>query len=157
FISNLNNNNVGAMASTLAFNSLYRTNREASLPMNFFVANPNAAFARGLSNDAFSNYNAMEIELRRRFSQGLQLQADYTWSKAMGNATDAQGNNQSDLVNWRTLRDKSLDVRRSTQDQTQRFVANVLYELPFGRSKPYFSDSSGWVDRIIGGWTLGSI
>ena len=160
FISNLNNNNVGTMASTLAFNTAYRNNREnptLGIPMNFFVANPNAAFARGLSNDSFSNYNALELELRRRFSAGLQFQADYTWSKAMGNATDAQGNNQSDLVNWRTLRDKTLDNRRSTQDQTQRFVANVLYELPFGRSKAFLSSSNGWVDRIVGGWTIGSI
>lgn len=160
FIGNLNNNNIGTMASTLAFNTAYRANRESTaigIPMNFFVANPNAAFARGLSNDSYSNYNAMEVELRRRFSQGLQFQADYTWSKAMGNATDAQGNNQSDLVSWRTLRDKSLDNRRSTQDQTQRFVANVLYELPFGRSKPFFSSANGWVNRIVGGWTIGSI
>jgi|KBSMisStaDraftv2_1062788.scaffolds.fasta_scaffold03383_2 hypothetical protein len=160
FISNLNNNNVGTMASTLAFNTAYRTNRELAsnnIPMNFFVANPNAAFARGLSNDSESDYNAMEVEFRRRFSQGLQFQVDYTWSKAMGNATDAQGNNQSDLVSWRSLRDKSWDYRRSTQDQTQRAVGNVLYELPFGRSKPFLNSSNGWVDRVVGGWTFGSI
>lgn len=160
FISNLNNNNVGTMASTLAFNTAYRANRENSalgIPMNFFVANPNAAFARGLSNDAFSNYNALEIEVRRRFSNGLQFQADYTWSKAMGNAVDAQGNNQSDLVSFRTLRDKKLDYRRSTQDQTQRFVANAVYDLPFGNGKTFLNSSNGIVDRIIGGWTIGSI
>jgi len=75
----------------------------------------------------------------------------------MGNATDAQGNNQSDLVSWRSLRDKSWDYRRSTQDQTQRAVGNVLYELPFGRSKPFLNSSNGWVDRLVGGWTFGSI
>jgi hypothetical protein len=160
FISNLNNNNVGTFASTLAFNSAYRTNRESvavGLPANFFVANPNAAFARGLSNDAFSNYNAMELEIRRRFSQGLQFQADYTWSKAMGNSVDAQGNNQSDLTSWRTIRDKSLDYRRSTQDQTQRFVANAVYELPFGKGKMFLDTSNGIVDRIVNGWSVGGI
>ena len=160
FISNLNNNNVGTMASTLAFNSAYRTNREnpaLGIPMNFFVANPNAAFARVLSNDAFSNYNALEIEIRRRYSNGLQFQADYTWSKAMGNAIGAQGNNQSDLVSWRTLRNKSLDYLRSGDDQTQRFVANAVYDLPFGKNGAFFSGSNGFVDRIVGGWTIGGI
>jgi len=160
FIGNLNNNNIGTMANTLAFNTAYRTNRESvavGLPANFFVANPNAAFARGLSNDGFSNYHALELELRRRFSAGLQFQADFTWSKAMGNTTDAQGNNQSDLANWRTLRDKSLDYRRSTQDQTLRFVANSVYEMPFGKGKYFLSDSNGIVDRIIGGWSVGGI
>src|SRR5204863_3077000 len=126
------NNNVGAFANTLAFTSTYRANRESvanGLAGNFFVANPNAAFVNVLKNDAKSNYNAMEIELRRRFSNGLQFQADYTWSKAMGDAVDAQGNNQSDLVNRLTLRNPNLDHRRSGQDQTQRFVANGVYEL----------------------------
>src|SRR5947207_6205554 len=143
FISNLNNNNVGTLASTLAFNSAYRTNRESvavGLPANFFVANPNAIFARVLRNDARSNYNALEIELRRRFSHGLQFQADYTWSKALGDAVDAQGNNQSDLVNRLSLHlPKRSDYRRSTQDQTQRFVANGIYELPFGNGRAFLS------------------
>ena len=160
FISNLNNNNVGAMASTLAFNTAFRSNRENAalgIPANFFVANPNAAFARGLSNDAVSTYHALEVELRRRFSNGFQFQADYTYSKALGNATGAQGNNQSDLVNWRTLRDKDLDYMRSPQDQTHRFVANALYELPFGDGKPFINTNNGVVNRIFGGWTVGGI
>ena len=82
-----------------------------------------------------SNYNAMEIEIRRRFSSGMQFQANYTWSKAMGNATDAQGNNQSDLVSRLTLRNPNADYRRSISDQTQRFVANGLYDLPFGNGR----------------------
>src|SRR5262249_52272493 len=41
FITNLNNNNVGAMAFTLANSPTYRANR-ANLAPNFFLANPNA-------------------------------------------------------------------------------------------------------------------
>jgi hypothetical protein len=160
FVSNLNNNNIGTMASVLAFNSAYRTNREnpaLGIAANFFVANPNATFARVLANDAKSNYNAMEVEIRRRFSKGLQFQANYTWSKAMGDAVDAQGNNQSDLVNHLTLRNRDLDYRRSTQDQTQRFVANSIYELPFGKGKPFLGGANGALDRVVGGWSVGGI
>jgi hypothetical protein len=160
FINNLNANNVGTMASTLAFNSAYRTNRESvavGLPGNFFVANPNATFARILTNESRSNYNALELEVRRRFSKGLQFQANYTWSKAMGDAVDAQGNNQSDLVSFLTLRDRSLDYRRSGDDQTQRFVANGIYELPFGRGKRFLNGSNEIVDKVIGGFTMGAI
>jgi len=160
FLTNLRDNNVGAFANTLAFSSTYRANRESvalGLPGNFFVANPNAAFVRILGNDSYSNYNALEIEIRRRFSSGLQFQADYTWSKAMGNATDAQGNNQSDLVDRLTLRNPKADYRRSTQDQTQRFVANGIYDLPFGRNRSFLSGVNDAVDRIIGGWSIGAI
>ncbi len=159
FIGNLNNNNVGTMANTLAFNAAYRTNRESAavgLPSNFFVANPNAAFALVLANAAKSNYNAMQVELRRRFSHGLQFQADYTWSKAMVDG-DAQGNNQSDLVPYITQRDKSLEHRRSSQDQTQRFVANGIYDLPFGHGMAFLDSTNGVVDRIVGGWNIGVI
>ena len=160
FVTNLTANNVGTMASTLAFNSAYRANREnpaRGIAANFFVANPNATFARILTNESRSNYNALEIEVRRRFSKGLQFQANYTWSKAMGNAVDAQGNNQSDLVSFLTLRDRSLDYRRSGDDQTQRFVANGLYELPFGRGKRFLNSSNELVDKVIGGFTMGAI
>ena len=160
FISNLTDNNIGNLANTLAFSSTYRANREdptLGLAGNFFVANPNAAFVNILANDAYSNYNAMEVELRRRFSNGLQFQADYTWSKAMGNATDAQGNNQNDLVSRLTLRNKHADYRRSTQDQTQRFVANGVYDLPFGNGRQFLSSANDAVDRLVGGWTIGAI
>jgi len=160
FINNLNQNNIGTMASTLAFNQAYRTNRESvqvGLPANFFVANPNATFSRVLRNDARSNYNALEIEVRRRFADGLQFQADYTFSKALGDAVDAQGNNQSDLVNRLTLRNPDLDYRRSTEDQTHRFVANGIYELPFGNGKRFLNSSNGVINRIVGGWTTGAI
>ncbi len=160
FLTNLRDNNVGGFANTLAFSSVYRANREnpaLGLAGNFFVANPNAAFVNILSNDSYSNYNAMEIEIRRRFSGGLQFQADYTWSKAMGNATDAQGNNQSDLVSRLTLRRPEADYRRSTQDQTQRFVANGVYDLPFGQGNKFLGGVNDTVDRIVGGWTIGAI
>jgi hypothetical protein len=160
FISNLNNNNIGTMASTLAFNTAYRVNRETpalGIPANLFVANPNATFARVLANDSKSNYNAMEVEIRRRFSKGLQFQANYTWSKAMGDAVDNQGNSQADLANHLTLRDKHADYRRSTSDQTQRFVANSIYELPFGKGKPFMGGANGALDRVVGGWSIGGI
>ena len=160
FKGNLDANNVGTMASTLAFSNTFRGTREAvgfPYAQNFFVANPNAAFARLLTNDSMSNYNALEVELRRQFSQGLQFQADYTWSKAMTDAPAALGNNQSDLTSFRTLRDKRLDYTRSSQDQTHRFVANALYELPFGKGRYWFSDANGFVNQVIGGWNVGTI
>jgi hypothetical protein len=160
FLNNVRDNNVGAFANTLAFNSTYRANREnpaLGLAGNFFVANPNAAFVNILTNDSFSNYNAMELEIRRRFSGGLQFQADYTWSKAMGDATDAQGNNQSDLVSRLTLRNPKADYRRSPQDQTQRFVANGIYDLPFGHGKHWMTDANGFVERVVGGFSIGAI
>ncbi|HEY5883954.1 MAG TPA: carboxypeptidase-like regulatory domain-containing protein [Pyrinomonadaceae bacterium] len=160
FISNLNNNNVGSIASTLAFSNIYRASRETvanGIPANFFLANPNALASRLLTNDSMSNFHSLQVELRRRFSGGLMFQADYTFSKALTDAPDAQGNNQSTLENFRTFRDKRLDYRRSGDDQTHRFVANTIYDLPFGRGRRYLSGSNAFVNQAIGGWSVGGI
>jgi hypothetical protein len=160
FISHLNNNNVGSIASTLAFSNTYRANRENAalgIPSNFFVANPNAQGSRLLTNDSMSNYHSLQLEIRRRFAGGLQFQADYTFSKALTDAPDALGNNQNTLENFRTFRDKRLDYRRSNDDQTHRFVANGLYDLPFGRGRRYLSGSNAFVNQAIGGWSVGAI
>jgi hypothetical protein len=160
FISNLNNNNVGGIASTLATSNIYRASRETAangIPSNFFLANPNAFGARLLSNDSMSNFHSLQVELRRRLSAGLMFQADYTFSKALTNAPDAQGNNQSTLENFRTFRDKRLDYRRSVDDQTHRFVVNALYDLPIGRGRRYLNSTNGFINQVIGGWTIGGI
>ena len=160
FISHLNNNNVGSIASTLAFSNIYRASRENvanGIPANFFVANPNALASRLLTNDSMSNYHSLQVEVRKRFSDGLMFQADYTFSKALTDAPDAQGNNQSTLENFRTFRDKRLDYRRSNDDQTHRFVANALYDLPFGRGRSFLSGTNSVVNQVIGGWQLGGI
>ena len=161
FVSALTNNNVGSIASTLAFSNTYRGNREnpaLGIPSNFFVANPNALAARLLTNDSMSNYHSLQVELRRRFSGGLMFQADYTFSKAMTDSPDAAGNlSQSTLENFRTFRDKSLDYTRSRDDQTHRFVINGIYDLPFGRGRRYLDGTNGFVNQVIGGWSVGGI
>jgi hypothetical protein len=104
-----------------------------------------------------SNYHSLQVEVRKRFSDGLSFQADYTFSKALTDAPDAQGNNQNTLENFRTFRNKRLDYRRSNDDQTHRFVANGLYDMPFGNGRRWFSGANGVVNQVVGGWTVGGI
>lgn len=155
FINNLTNNNIGATAFTLANSPVYRANR-ASLAPNFFLANPNAAFARLLTNNSYSNYNSLQIEIRRRMSKGLQAQANYTFSKSLTDGADA-ANNQSTLEQFRTLRNLSLDKHRSLLDQTHRFVANFLYEMPFGAGRRWLNGGFAPLRKAVEGWQVGSI
>jgi hypothetical protein len=152
FISNLQNNNVGAFASTLAFSNTFRNNR-ANLPPAFFVANPNAATATVLGNFSFSNYHSLQLEVRRRMAQGLQLQANYTFSKAF---TDSNGS-QSTLESFRTQRNFGLDKALSDLDQRHRFAANFIYDLPFGNGRRFLNSTWAPVSKMLEGWTLGSI
>lgn len=152
FITALNNNNVGAMAFTLANSNTYRTNR-ANLAPNFFLANPSANFARLLTNNSFSNFHSLQAEIRKRMSKGLQLQANYTWSKVL---TDTDGNVQSTAENFHTLRNLALDKHRASFDQTHRFIANFIYELPFGPGR-HFNVGFAPLRKVLEGWQMGGI
>ncbi len=153
FITQLNNNNVGAMAFNLANLATYRNNR-ANLPANFFLANPNVSFARALTNSSYSNYHSFQAEIRRRLSKGLQLQANYTFSKAL---TDTDGNVQSTLETNRTLRNLGLDRHRASFDQTHRFITNFIYELPFGPGRTWLNSGFAPLRKAVEGWQVGGI
>jgi len=153
FISNLNNNNVGTMAYTLATSSTYRGNR-ANLAPNFFMVNPNANFARLLSNPSYSFYNSLQTEVRKRMRHGLYLQANYTFAKAL---SDQDSGSQSTLQDYITLRNIKLDKHRMSTDQTHRFIANLIYELPFGTGRRFMASGFTPLRKAIEGWQVGSI
>ena len=86
-------NLVGAGFSPCATNAGY-TGAGAGYPINFFVANP---FASGtnpgfgppnatgqLVAAGYSNYNALQLDLRQNNWHGLQYDANYTWSHSLG-------------------------------------------------------------------------
>lgn len=156
-INNLLNNNIGAMAFTLANNPVYAANR-ANLTFNsqpapnFFLANPNANFVRALTNASFSNYHSLQAEVRRRLSAGLQFQANYTLSKSL---TDSEGS-QSTLESYRTFRSVALDRHLSDSNQTHRFVSNVIYELPFGSGRRWLGGVPV-INKVLEGWQVGNI
>lgn len=160
FINNLTNNNVGTMAFTLANNPVYANNRRnltfnGQPSPNFFLANPNASFAQGLTNGSFSNYNSLQVEVHRRMSKGLFGGISYTFSKAITDSA-GQGNSQSTLESYRTFRDIRLDRSRSSFDQTHRFVGNYIYELPFGTGKRWLN-STPVLRKVVEGWQVGNI
>ena len=154
FISNLQQNNIGTMLGSLAYSSTYLNSRKSLAP-NFFVANPNAAFARVLGNFAYSKYHSLQIEIRRRLSSGLQFQANYTLARTLN---DGSANNvQSTATNFRTLRNMRLDYQNSGQDQRHRFVANTVYDLPFGTGRRFGTNLWAPARKAIEGWTAGAI
>lgn len=125
------------------------------------LLNPNvgmsAQFGTNLyiSNQGASSYNGMLVSLRKRFSQGLQFDLNYTLSHSIDNgssvANTVTGGLVCDLTNLRVCRGNSdFDVRHLVN-------ANFIYELPFGRGKTFGGGSSGLVDALIGGWEVTGI
>jgi hypothetical protein len=108
-----------------------------------------------ISNQGASSYDGMLVSLRKRFSQGLQFDFNYTWSHSIDNGSSVvntvAGGLVCDLTNLRVCRGNSdFDIRHLVN-------ANFIYELPFGRGQRFGSGVSGWVNQIIGGWEVTGI
>jgi hypothetical protein len=81
-----------------------------TLPANFFLANPITAFDQTFTNGMSSSYNALQAEIRRRLSHGVQFQANYTWSKVLSNSGIT--GSQSEL-------DRTLDFNQPGYNRTR--------------------------------------
>jgi hypothetical protein len=111
-----------------------------------------------LENLGQSTYNALEAQLTRRFHNGLNLMASYTWSKTLTDADSAlpffatlhQGGAPQNVF------DKNGDKAISNQDLPQNFVLSYIYELPFGRNKKFLSHGT-LANEVAGGWSVSGI
>jgi hypothetical protein len=93
-------------------------------------------------NDAASTYNSFQLKAEKRFSQGLQFLTHYTFSHAYNYSDTYYAVNHN--IAW-----GPVDFNRN-----QVFVANVVYELPFGKGKSYMGGASRALDYVVGGWQL---
>jgi hypothetical protein len=120
---------------------------------DLFLGNPNTGVADLLTNSAKHRYHALQAEVRRRFSQGLQLQANYTFQKTLTNTGGVGQTNFDPLLD---IGNPDLEYQRADYDSTHVFNFNGIFELPFGRGKR-FLNSGGVASAIFGGWEFTSI
>lgn len=118
-----------------------------------FLPNPNTGVADLLSNSAQYRYNGLQAEVRRRFANGLQFQANYTFQKTL---TDTGGVGQTNFDPVLNLTDLHLEYQRADYDAAHVFNFNGIYELPFGKGR-HFLNQGGAVDKVLGGWQFTSI
>lgn len=118
-----------------------------------FRPNPFAGVVDLLTNGGKYNYNSLQAEIRRRFTNGFSLQANYTFQKIL---TDVQSDQQTRFDPFLDVNNEDLDYARADYDRTHTFNFNTLYELPFGNGKRWLN-GSGWADRVLGGWQFSSI
>ena len=103
------------------------------------------------SSWASSTYHALEMRAEKRYSNGFNVLASYTYSKILDYGTGPFGGEtlgSSSIQNWSNLQ---AEWGVSTLDQTHRFIFNTVYELPF------FKDGHGLLGKTLGGWQTGAI
>jgi hypothetical protein len=127
---------------------------------------PNQQFAliTYLDNSGDSNYHAAQFTLRRRFSTGLGLSMAYTFGKSIDNQSvdpvgAASGGGLS-TTNSRTptdIRDFREERGRSDFDRTHVFTGASVWEVPVGKGRKYLSNAPGFVNHLLGGWSINTI
>lgn len=100
-----------------------------------------------------SSYEAGQLTVEKRMSQGLDVLFDYTYSKAIDNVgemTSVAGTRNGFQDNYCYICDRALS------DQNQPFTIRLAtqYELPFGPGKRLVN--SGFAGKVFGGWSLGA-
>ncbi|MFL6285191.1 MAG: carboxypeptidase regulatory-like domain-containing protein [Pyrinomonadaceae bacterium] len=109
-----------------------------------------------LESQGRSWYDAGTAKLERRFSNGIQFGASYTFSKLLTNAAEDLfgGSPTGSLIQ---IPGDSAGLKSiSPNNATHVFVVNYLIELPFGKGH-HFMNGGGWSDRIFGGWQINGI
>ena len=140
-----NNNPNPSFAFSLYNDATRRANASAAgLPPNFFVVNPDLLGGANVTgNGDYTKYHSVQLELRRRMSQGLQFQTSYVYGRGY----------ESQFYSFRKPFRERLDSG-GEGGVTHAFKANWVYELPFGRGKRFFSGAGPVLGRIIGGWQI---
>jgi hypothetical protein len=95
-------------------------------------------------NNGYSYYHSLQVETRRRFTQGMSLGTAWTWSRTM------------DGTGYLNDTDARPEKVISQQDRVMRLSVNGIYELPIGRGRTFFPTVHGVTDKFISGWQVQS-
>jgi Carboxypeptidase regulatory-like domain/TonB dependent receptor len=96
--------------------------------------------------DAQSFYNSFQLSVSKHSSHNLSWQASYTFSHSVDDASSNVSIEEvSEPATTQDPFDRKEDRGRSGFDIRHNFVANVVYELPFGRGSQF------------GGWQISAI
>jgi hypothetical protein len=100
-----------------------------------------------------SSYTALQVEVRRNLSRGIQFQTNYTWAKVLSNS-GVRGS-QSELDRTLDFNQPNYNRTRADFDIHHTLHLNGVYELPFGHGRRCLS--SGLVGKVLEGWQTGGL
>lgn len=105
----------------------------------------------GGANRFSSSYHSFRTNLVKRFSKGLQIDANYTWGRAMTNSSSlAEATVQNPYNLHQEWERASIDLRHI-------FQLAYVYEFPFGKGKRWGAGWNGFLNGLLGGWSAEGI
>jgi hypothetical protein len=122
-------------------------------PVTGTRAYPNFGQVSWRGNKDSSSYNGFSAAVKRSFSHGFLLSANYMWSHEIDNGSNGSGD--GDSVVPQNVACPACERASGIWDARHVFNANAVYELPFGPNKPYLN-RRGVVGSIVGSWEVTS-
>jgi hypothetical protein len=145
----------GGFLSNSFVRSLIQTGQAGELAVQYalagltgpvqFYRNPVSLASLFMANYSSASYNALQIDLTRRFWNGLQFQGNYTYGKVL---SDTDGTASHRFEEFRDPTDRKIDRSRPSFDLTHIIKGNAVYDLPFSGQR--------W-RRLLSGWTVSGI
>jgi outer membrane receptor protein involved in Fe transport len=96
-------------------------------------------------DDQDTHFNALQVSIAKQMVRGISLNANYAWQRGF--------NFSNTYATW----NKQVGKGRDDSIREQQLIAYGLFELPFGRSKPFLSKANPIVNEIVGGWQLSPV
>ncbi|MGH2506684.1 MAG: TonB-dependent receptor domain-containing protein, partial [Ktedonobacteraceae bacterium] len=122
-----------------------------------------------LATNEITNYNALQVRVEHAYSNGFQLMANYTWSKATGLGGGYSGGfshasyAESQIAGGGAAVSGGPDYRNLNNnrgllgyDTPQRAVIAVTYLLPTGQGRALYVPNR-ILRGVVGGWQLGGV
>jgi hypothetical protein len=100
--------------------------------------------------DGISNYNALEVGLRRNLSTGLLISANYQWSHALDDG--AVGG--AEATTPQNINCRSCEYASSQFDMRSYFTSSAIWRIPVGKGHHLLGNASPVVNALVGGWQL---
>ncbi len=107
-----------------------------------------------VDNSASSHYNALQVKAEKRSGSGLNLLSSYTWSRCIDNGSFF-GSSASGGTTAQDPNNLAAESGLCQYNTNQRFVTNLVYELPFGSGRKMLT--SGILSALLGNWDVSGI
>ncbi len=106
---------------------------------------PQFDVVRTTTNDGYSWYHSLQVDLEKRFSRGYTVGASYTFSKFM------------EAVAYLNPADPRPTEVISDLDRPHRFTLSGIYEMPFGKGRKFLANAPSVASYLVSGWQVSGI
>ena len=107
-------------------------------------------------SEGYSNYHALQVQVRQRETFGLEYTINYTWAKSMTNNPGFYGVTGVDgaSVFQQNIYDPHADYGVSGFDTRNSVNGTMVFALPFGHGRHFGGTWNRWLDEAAGGWKI---